>query len=147
MIVIQWSRGKRLGPTGGGRQWEQSDSRSPVELLLVASPAWPSLATIQPPGPGPWSPLVSPGPPLVLGHIIYITTFTGDRRAEQGRDTKHQHCHNQYAQPNIIITLFIFIFWGKYKFDYNTVVSTCMNYVWSCLIHQLLSFGKNKFRF
>ena len=40
--------------------------------------------------------------------ILELLQETG----EQGRDTKHQHCHNQYVQPGIIIMLVISIFFG-----------------------------------
>ena len=72
--LSEWRPGERLGPTGGGVEDSQTETRSPVQSSSQ-SPAWPP--SCQP----------APGPAPDLGHIIYITTFTGDRRAEQRHQT------------------------------------------------------------
>ena len=60
IIIIQWRQCERLGPTGGGR-WSEKSLTPDLQLSSSQWPApgWPSLATIPPAGPGPWS---SPGP-------------------------------------------------------------------------------------
>ena len=132
-------RGDLAAIWGAERKFEWVETRREAgpywwrTVRLTRSPVEPRAPPTAQPGHHP----TSRPRPQVLGHIIYIRTFTGDRRHQTPTTSISIWNAEHHYRVIYIFMYFIHIYILKYKFD---LIQLKMYYI-LMLIYKLFSFG------